>query len=121
MKLSIVMMFVGNVLFNAAANLLMKVGMKNAQSFDLKTFSGIVKGLLLNYSLLCGVVAYVISMVFYMFAIKDAKLSVAYPISVSCALILVTMLSGVLLKESISTNQIIGGIVILFGIFILTR
>jgi multidrug transporter EmrE-like cation transporter len=109
----------GNVLFNAAANILMKAGMKRAGNFDLATLQGAIKGLFLNSALIGGGTAYVISLGFYMFAIRNMKLSVVYPISVSCAMALVTVLSGILLKESISARQITGGVVILMGIFIL--
>jgi multidrug transporter EmrE-like cation transporter len=119
MKFSIVLLFAGNVLFNAAANLLMKTGMKRAGHFDLASLQGVINGLFLNGALIGGGIAYVISLGFYMFAIKNVKLSVAYPVSVSCAMALVTALSSVLLKESISIRQMIGGVVILAGIFIL--
>ena len=121
MKFSVILLFSGNVVFNASANLLMKVGMKRAGDFDLATIQGIIKGLLLNYVLIGGVLAYVASLGFYMFAIKDVNLSIGYPVSVSCAIMLVTVLSSVLLKENISVSQIIGGIIILIGIFVLTR
>lgn len=121
MKFSVILLFMGNALFNAAANLLMKTGMKRAEYFDLATLQGIIKGLFLNGMLIGGGAMYVVSLGFYMFAIKNVKLSIAYPVSVSCAMILVTALSSVLLKEEISARQIAGGAVILMGIFILTR
>jgi multidrug transporter EmrE-like cation transporter len=118
-KFSVILLFTGNVLFNATANILMKIGMKRTEYFDLVTLQGIVKGFVLNGALIGGVVAYVVSLGFYMFAIKNVKLSIAYPMSVSCAMALVTALSSVLLKESISIRQMIGGVVILAGIFII--
>ena len=121
MSLSVILLFTGNVAFNAAANLLMKFGMNRASGYDLTTAQGIFRGLLLNYILIAGMFSYVASLGFYMFAIKNVKLSIAYPVSVSCAVVLVTILSAVLLKENISPTQIIGGIVVLVGIFILTR
>jgi multidrug transporter EmrE-like cation transporter len=121
MKFSIVLLFAGNVLFNVVANLLIKTGMKRAGYFDLATLQGIIKGLFLNGMLIGGGVMHVISLVFYMFAIKNVKLSIAYPVSVSCAMVLMTVLSNALLKESISIRQIVGGVVILMGIFILAR
>jgi multidrug transporter EmrE-like cation transporter len=121
MKFPVVLLFAGNVLFNAAANLLMKTGMKRAGYFDLATLQGIIKGLFLNSALIGGGAAYAVSLGFYMFAIKNVKLSVAYPVSVSCAMVLVTALSSVLLKEGISARQIAGGVVIVTGIFILAR
>jgi multidrug transporter EmrE-like cation transporter len=121
MKPLTILLFTGNIAFNAAANLLMKIGMRRAVEFDLTTFSGLVKGFLLNWVLIGGVFAYVVSLGFYLFAIKDAKLSIAYPLSVSCAIVLVTVLSSLLLKESISVTQFVGGVVTLVGIFIMTR
>jgi multidrug transporter EmrE-like cation transporter len=120
-KFSVVLLFAGNVLFNVAANLLMKIGMKRAGCFNLAAIQDLIKGLFLNCALIGGGTADVISLGFYMFAIKDVKLSVAYPVSVSCSMALVTVLSSVLLKESVSARQIAGVVIILMGIFILTR
>jgi multidrug transporter EmrE-like cation transporter len=121
MKFSIVIMFAGNVAFNVAANLLMKVGMQRAGAYDLATIHGVFRGLLLNHILMGGVLAYAASLGFYLFAIKNVNLNIAYPVSVSCAMVLVTIMSSVLLHESISAHQLIGGAVVLIGIFILTR
>jgi multidrug transporter EmrE-like cation transporter len=121
MKLMTIAFFAGNITFNAVANLMMKLGMKGAHKFDLATFSGMVKGFLTNWVLIGGCAAYVASLGFYLCAIKDVKLSIGYPLSVSLAIILVTVLSNVLLKESISAHQLVGGAVILVGIFIMAR
>ncbi len=121
MTLPTVLLFAGNVAFNAAANLLMKIGTQRLEGISLATFDGIVKGLLTNWALIGGCLSYVISLGFYTFAIKNVKLSIGYPISVSCAMVLVTILSALMLKEPISITQLIGGAVILIGIFILTR
>jgi multidrug transporter EmrE-like cation transporter len=107
--------------FNSAANLLLKFGMKKTGNFDLSSISGIIHGLILNPMIIGGAASYVISMLFYMFAIKRINLSIGYPISVSLAIITVTILSSLFLKETISLNQIFGSVVILLGIFILTR
>jgi multidrug transporter EmrE-like cation transporter len=80
-----------------------------------------LKGLIFSWELIVGALAYVASLGFYLFAIKDVKLSIGYPISVSCAIVLVTILSSALLKESISVTQLVGTAIILFGIFVLTR
>jgi multidrug transporter EmrE-like cation transporter len=121
MKFSIILLFAGNVVFNATANLLMKVGMRRAGEFELATLKGLAAGILLNPLLIGGMAAYVTSLGFFMFAIKNVKLSIAYPVAVSCAIILVTFLSGILLKEDISITQVAGSVIILIGIFVLTR
>ena len=121
MKLITILLFCGNIAFNAAANLMMKVGMEKTSNLDLSTISGLVKGFLMNWVLIGCVFAYVASLGFYMFAIKNVKLSIGYPISVSCAIVLVTLLSAFLLKESVSVTQLIGCVIILVGIFVLTR
>ena len=121
MKFVTTVLFAGNILFNGTANILMKIGMKHASKYNFATFDGLVKGLLQNWILTVGMLAYVVSLGFYLFAIKNVKLSIGYPLSVSCAIILVTILSNVLLKECISFTQLTGGAIILIGIFVLTR
>lgn len=116
-----VLLLLGNISFNAAANVLMKIGMKRTDGINLATLNGIVHGILLNPVLIAGVVSYVASLGFYIFALKKLNLSIAYPISVSSAIILVTVISSLLLKESISLNNIIGTVIIMIGIFVMTR
>lgn len=119
--IKVILLLVGNVSFNAAANLLMKIGMKRTEGVNLASVNGAIHGLVLNPALITGVFSYAISLGFYIFALKKLNLSIAYPVSVSAAIVLVTIASSIWLGESISANHIIGSIIIMFGIFILTR
>jgi len=117
----IILFFFGNIIFNSVGNVLMKVGMKKINDINFLSISGIINGVILNPALIAGIFSYIISLAFYIFVLKKIDLSIAYPISVSCAIVLVTVISSLLLKETISINQIIGGVIIIFGIFVLTR
>ena len=119
--IKIVLLLAGNILFNSAGNILMKVGMERTQGKDLSGISGIFNNLVLNPALVIGAFAYVGSLAFYIFTLRKLDLSIAYPIAVSCAAIVVTVASGLLLKENISITQIIGMAIIMLGIFVLTR
>ncbi|MDR2612833.1 MAG: EamA family transporter [Deltaproteobacteria bacterium] len=119
MKTLTVILFSGNIAFNALANLLMKVGMRHAPDPSSAGVPVLLRALLSDWRLIAGVLAYAASLGFYMFAIRDVKLSVAYPLSVSCAIVLVTALSALLLRESVSARQLAGGAVILAGILLL--
>jgi multidrug transporter EmrE-like cation transporter len=119
--IKIILFFIGNVVFNSTGNVLIKVGIRKTDNLNLHSFSGIINGLIFNPALLIGIFSYMTSLVFYIFVLKEIDLSTAYPISVSCAIVLVTIVSNFLLNETISINQVIGGAFILFGIFILTH
>ena len=124
--LKIILLLLGNVVFNSAGNILMKVGMGRTEVLaddgePLTGLQGIIHGFVLNPALIFGAFSYVASLAFYMFLLRKLDLSIAYPISVSCAIIIVTLVSGFALNEQISITQIIGMVIIMFGLFILTR
>jgi multidrug transporter EmrE-like cation transporter len=121
MSQKIVLLFLGNVICNAAGNLLMKIGMKKTAGVHLAGVNGMLRGLLLNPALIAGVFSYMASLGFYIFILKKVNLSLAYPVSVSSAIIVVTVMSGLMLKENISLTHIIGMVIIFAGIFVITR
>ena len=117
----IILFFLGNIVFNSTGNVLMKTGMNKTDGINLHGISGIINGIIFNPALMTGIFSYVASLAFYILVLKEIDLSIAYPISVSCTIIVVTVVSSFLLKETISINQIIGGAIIALGIFVLTR
>jgi multidrug transporter EmrE-like cation transporter len=120
MKALTILMFSGNIAFNAIANILMKIGVRNLHEPGIMSVSGLISDSLSNWKIIAGVFSYTLSLGFYMLAIRNVKLSVAYPLSVNCTIVVVTALSALLLKESISIRQLTGGGVILVGLFLLT-
>jgi len=121
MNLKIVLLFAGNVAFNAVGNIMMKHGMNAVKGIPLNTFKAIVFNLILNPLLIIGVCSYVLSLVFYIFVLQRVSLNIAYPIVVACTAILINIASQLMLHESITWSQIAGCAVIIGGIYLIVR
>ena len=121
MNMKNILLLIGNVTFSTTANMLIKMGMKKNEGLSIAGIDGIINAFILNPAIIVGVLAYFISLSCYVILLKNVDLSVVFPITVSCAMISVTIVSGLVLKEDISTNHIIGGVIIMIGIFVLTR
>jgi multidrug transporter EmrE-like cation transporter len=121
MNLKIVLLFAGNVAFNAVGNIMMKQGMNTVKNIPLNTFRAIVFNLILNPLLIMGAFSYILSLVFYIFVLQKVNLNIAYPIIVACTAILVNITAQITLQESISMSQIAGYAVIICGIYLIVR
>jgi len=121
MNLKIVLLFTGNVTFNAVGNIMMKYGINNVKDIPLNTFKAIVFNLILNPLLIIGACSYVLSLVFYIFVLQKVSLNIAYPIVVACTAILINIAAQLMLHESITWSQIAGCVVIIFGIYLIVR
>ena len=73
----------------------------------------------LSWILVLGACLYVVSFLTSMVVMKGMNLSVFYPLSAGLIYIAVCVLSFLLLKEKITTTQLIGMVVILAGIVIM--
>jgi drug/metabolite transporter (DMT)-like permease len=74
-----------------------------------------------NYNLFIGILFYLISTIIYIYVLKFSQLTVVYPI-IATSYIWTALLSNMILKESISLINIIGYLLILFGInFAITK
>jgi multidrug transporter EmrE-like cation transporter len=120
-NLKIVLLFAGNVMFNAVGNIMMKRGMNAVKDTPLNTFRAIVSNLALNPLLIIGAFSYVLSLVFYIFVLQKVSLNIAYPIVVACTAILVNIAAQFMLHESITWSQITGCGVIIGGIYLIVR
>jgi multidrug transporter EmrE-like cation transporter len=121
MNLKIVLLFAGNVTFNATGNIMMKHGMNALKDIQLNTLRAILSNLILNPLLIIGVFSYVLSLVFYIFILQRVNLNIAYPIVVACTAILVNIVAQLMLHESITWSQITGYAVIIVGIYLIVR
>jgi multidrug transporter EmrE-like cation transporter len=77
-----------------------------------------VKGLLLNWRLAAGVIAFLLSSLFFLAAIKKGELSVLYPL-VSLGYVWTLLWSRIFFKEAFSRNKFIGLGLIMLGISLL--
>ena len=107
------------VLFNGAANVLMKKGMVGAE------ISGgpasMVKHYLTSWPLIVGLVLFAVNVVAYTQALARLPLSVAYPIMVALTGVIVITGSHLLFKESIGWLQWAGYALILAGVVCVAR
>ena len=73
----------------------------------------------LSWMLVGGALMYVVSFCLSMVVMKGMDLSLFYPLSAGMIYVVVCLLSFLVLKEKITTTQLIGMIVILAGIVIM--
>ena len=110
------------LLMNATANLLMKVGAKDAmrsiKGGDLLS-QGVVTAVLRvagSPLLMLGIVLFAANVLAYIYALQRIPISVAYPIMVSTGFLIIVAVSGVLLGERLNMLQWIGSLLILLGV-----
>jgi drug/metabolite transporter (DMT)-like permease len=100
-------------LIGAFASILLK---KGAPKFHLKfSIDGIID-LLTNWNIVFGGILYFLSMVGFIYLLKQQDLSVLYPLT-SISYIFVTILSVWLLKEKINFYKILGIALIILGVW----
>lgn len=71
-----------------------------------------------NSFLFVGLLLYAVSFFLYVFILSRLQLHVVYPIAVGATLILITLASYLLLKETITIIQIVGIAAILIGVIL---
>jgi multidrug transporter EmrE-like cation transporter len=105
------------VIFNAAANILMKFAANHAGASD----KGLLLRLFTEPTLMAGVACFGIALAFYTVALTKFELSVAYPIMTSLGLVLVFAFSILGFKESLHLTKIAGTLLIMAGVVLVTR
>jgi multidrug transporter EmrE-like cation transporter len=112
---------------NAAANLMIKFGMR---AIDLELsgsgamsggFAGLVRLLLRHWILLAGLGCFALNVVFYAFALQKLAISVAYPIMVASGFGIIVFVAGWLLGERLTPVQWAGVIAILVGVTLVAK
>lgn len=99
--------------FNAAANILIKIG--SAQFAALRE-SGIVQAVAYNWALLAGLALFACNVVLYALALSRIPLSVGYPLMTAGGLAIITLVSVLYLRESITALQLCGLLLLAAGI-----
>jgi multidrug transporter EmrE-like cation transporter len=105
------------LLLNAGANLMLKVGA--SQLRDSAEVS-LLPRLLGTPYLLAGLLLFAINVTLYVVALSQLKLSVAYPVMAAGSLLVVVLMSGLWLGESLSFTQWSGIVLLLLGIVLVT-
>jgi multidrug transporter EmrE-like cation transporter len=115
------------LLLNAAANLMIRFGMR---AIDIELggagmlesgLLGLLRLLLRHWVLLAGMACFALNVVFYAFALQKLPISVAYPIMVTCGFAIIVVVAGSALNERLSTLQWVGVGAILFGVLLVAR
>jgi len=109
------------VLISTVAQIFLKRGMLKLGKLDI-SFSNIfylILRVFKNWWLTGGIIFFGIGFLFYLFVLSNLQLNVVYPISVSGAIVLISLASRFLFKESIASSQILGIVIIISGIFLL--
>ena len=105
------------------AQLLLKKGMLLAGKleFSLSNLLNLIFQVFHSVYLFLGLFFFGIAFLFWLFILSKIQLNVVYPISTSLTLCLVTVASWFLFKEYLSFYQILGIVIIIFGVFLLLR
>ena len=111
--MSVYIALILSIIFNALANILIKLAMTNVD----KT-KGIVHTYLLNPFFIGGVVAFALALFTYSFVLTKMELSKAYPVIISACFVIVLGTSWLYLKENITLLQVVGVLLITSGIWL---
>ncbi len=112
---------------NAAANLMIKFGMRD---IDLELHGsspmadgmlGLIRLLLRHWVLLAGLGCFALNVVFYSFSLQKLPISVAYPIMVASGFGIIVTVAGVMLGERLSVVQWVGVAAILLGVALVAK
>ena len=108
------------ILFNAGANILIKIAMRKS---PVLIEQGAVIGSLLqavkNPWLLIGVSFFGLALVAYSAVLSKINLSIAYPVMTGAGFLIVFLVSAFYLREQLSYMHILGGALILAGVWLL--
>lgn len=113
------------LVLNAAANLLMKIGMKSVQAHGGLMEEGIVGAagrVLGNMTLVTGLACFALNALFYMYALQSERLpiSIAYPLMVGGGYAVIALVAHWYpgLRESLNAGQWLGVGLILAGVML---
>lgn len=109
-----------SVISSVLAQLILKVGMRNAEVFQTVPFLHKI-ATILNPWLFGALFFYGSSFFLYSIVLSKFEVNKVYPISVVAAIVLISLLSVVFLHESLSVMKIAGIIVCIIGIILLLR
>ena len=118
MKLYII--FILAIVFNAGANIMIKVAMKKSP-ISLEQGS-VAKGLIhaaQNPWLDLGILLFGLALAAYSAVLSKINLSTAYPIMTGAGFLIVFLVSALYLGEKLTTQHIAGAILVLMGLWLL--
>lgn len=114
----IYLIFILAIVLNAAANILIKLGMRGGGVVNFNQLGLTLVNLITNFYFLGGLVSFGLALVFYSFVLQKINLSVAYPIMTSVGFVFVILVSVLFLKESLTFWQMLGILLIVAGVWL---
>ncbi len=112
------MLFVA-IFLAAAGQLLMKVGMNQLGSLESMNLPVMFR-MFLNPFVFSGIASYGIGFIAYLFALSKLPQSFAYPMF-SLGYVFVAAFNWVVMREAFSITRLIGVLVILLGVWLVSR
>ena len=115
---------VAALMLNAAANLMMKFGVKRFGPSGVSLEQGLTAAggtILSNWVLILGLVLFASNVVLYTYALSGIRISVAYPIMVSGGFAIIAVVAWRWLGETLTAGQWLGIAMILVGVFLVAR
>ncbi len=106
------------IVFNAGANILMKVAMTRIGTLEDLGFGSYVKGMLSSGWLWSGLASFALALVCYTYVLSRLNLSVAYPVFTSVGFAIVILVSALMLNETITWWQVVGFVLIIAGVWL---
>ena len=109
------------LVLNAAANLLIKFGMKKLSEAGPLLQGGVmatVVKVITSPELVFGMICFAANLLFYSFALQKMKISVAYPIMVTVGFAIIVTIAGWKLGERLSSVQWVGIVLIMAGVIL---
>ena len=109
-----------SIFLGAIAQYLLKLGVAKLSLIRSIELGYVVKVFFLNLSLLGGLLCYGLSMIFWLYVLSKMELSKAYPM-VSLGYIVTLFLGYFFLNEPISLSKTFGILLIMIGVYFVTR
>ncbi len=115
-------LIIAGVLLNTIAQIALKLGMRSIGYFDFSLQNIVPIGLKIvrNPQIFLGLSCYVLSVVIWLLALSRVDVSYAYPMT-SLGYIFTAILGFLMLGESLSPMRILGIVVILIGVYLVSR
>lgn len=109
-----------SVILGALGQVSIKLGTLQVKVGEKESIHSLLFKYLTNYSVFVGLVFYSFSAVLWIFAVAKVNLSYAYPM-VAIGYVVVFTLSYILFHEPISTQRLIGLLIIVIGVILISR
>lgn len=114
-----ILLLVLAIIFNASANILMKLGAKQMGSVSVGLDA--VKAFVTSPYIWSGLVSFGLALMFYTYVLTKMNLSVAYPLMTSLGFLIVVSFSVFYLHETVNWMHLLGLVLVLAGLILITQ